>query len=105
MFELCSSKNIKKALDYLAEQHYISKMGNIYFFDNGQVELEEGNVVFSLKSVYLPVQASKIISVNGVSASKIEITFRSVYAYDYGHITLNVTFPDPCVKNLHMGIV
>ena len=105
MFKLYGSENIKKTLDYLTEQHCISKMGNIYFFDNGQVKLEEGNVVFSLKSVYLPVLASKIISINGVSASKIEVKFLSVYAYNYGHITLDVTFPDSCVKNLYIGIV
>ena len=43
MFELCSFKNIEKALVYLTEQHCISKVGNIYFFDNGRVKLEEGN--------------------------------------------------------------
>lgn len=103
MFELFGSRDIKKALDFLTERHCISNIGNIYFFDNGQVKLEERKVIFSLKSVYLPMLSSKITSINGVSTNKIEINFGTVYTDDSGHITLDVNFADPCVKELHIG--
>lgn len=102
MFERNGLKNLKDALCVLQKKGCIDSFKNLYNFKDGQVELNGEEVIFTFESFSLPMFGGQIKTIEGISDSKIKITFRTATGTN-GCIILEVKNKNHYVSFFYLG--